>query len=449
MKMIPRVGIVSFLRSGVGEDVFEHFQHRQSKAIDRMPIDVVARQVVSSLEQISATIKTMEDSDPDLVILYFTNYVGQEIPLTLIRRTGFPILFWVVSGEDAAGLPLSGFLSTTSNLRRLGISVNYVLGAPEDGEIHKEIEEWATAASAVRRIHGARVGVIGYNPPGMIDATLDELQLLRLGIHISKYDLLELAAETDTINEGPMQDTVRAMTAEFEKSDELKQSDLERSATLYLGLRNMIESNSLDVVAVRCWPELIQKFGTTICFAFSKLADENRALGACEADSTGAVSMLIANLLSQSHVFIGDLSTTILEDEVIQLWHCGGAPCALASHSSKVRLTHHGLRPGVGVQCSFPLKTGRVTLLKLLRPVHGKDKILVAVGDAIPASLTRGEAQYGGNIVNVRVKPDLTTFIDRLVQSGTEHHLVMVYGDITSLIEKFCRLLKVEEIRVE
>lgn len=447
MNTNPKVTIVSFLRPGVGEKAFQGFQERLSAAVDEISVNVVARNVVSSLDEAGGAIKTITDRNPDLVILYFSNYIREDIPLTLIRHTDFPVLFWVVSGQDAAGLPLSGFISTTSNLKRLGKSVNYVLGAPEDVAVHREIEEWAKAALSVRRLNATRIGLIGHNPPGMIDVTLNELELSKLGLNVLKLDLLELARETEAIEEEVYREIARTMAAEFEKSIEVEKSDLERSARLYAGLRSMIRKNSLDVVAVRCWPELIQRFGTTICLAFSKLADQNEAIGVCEADSTGAASMVIASLLCRSPAFIGDLSTTIPEDEAIQLWHCGAAPTALADPSGKIRLTHHGLRPGVGVQCSFPLRPGPVTLLKLLRPIDGVQKMFVGIGDAIPTSLDKGEARYGGNIVNVRVRPNLRSFIDRIVECGVEHHLVMAYGDTISLVGKFCRLFEIEEVK--
>jgi L-fucose isomerase-like protein len=445
--MAPNISVISFRRSGVDEALFERFQERLSKAMDEMSVNAVSKGVISSLEELSPTIKPLVEKNPDLVILFFSNYINENIPLALIREIRVPVLFWVVSGEDAKGLPLSGFLSTASNLKHLGKPVNYVLGAPEDKAVKGEIEKWAAAASAIGKMRRLKIGLIGHNPPGMLDVTLHELELLRLGINVLKLDLLELVREIEGVPEEVVKDTVPNLFREFDRGIEVHPSDLERSARLYLGLRKMVEKNSLDVVAVRCWPELIQRFGATICFAFSKLADQNEAIGVCEADSTGAVSMVIANLLSKSQVFIADLSTTIPAQEAVRLWHCGAAPCALAEPSCKIRLTHHGLRPGVGVQCSFPMKRGPVTLLKLLRPTGECHRMFIGAGESI--SLQDQEEMVGGNIADVRVRPDLRTFIDKLVDVGAEHHIIMAYGEITDFLSKFCRLLEIEELRVK
>jgi L-fucose isomerase-like protein len=64
-------------------------------------------------------------------------------------------------------------------------------------------------------------------------------------------------------------------------------------------------------MAVKGWPKLVNYFVSTLGFALSKFYEKNQAISVCEADSLGALSMLIANWLSGAHFFMGDLVSAI------------------------------------------------------------------------------------------------------------------------------------------
>jgi len=85
------------------------------------------------------------------------------------------------------------------------------------------------------------------------------------------------------------------------------------------------------------------------------------------------------------------------------------------------------------------LKSGPVTIAKLLRPFEDGLKIFVGRGEAIPS-----DAAARGSVAVVKVDPSPALFIDSMLRHGVEHHLVLVYGDWTEELAHFAQFAGIE-----
>jgi len=189
---------------------------------------------------------------------------------------------------------------------------------------------------------------------------------------------------------------------------------------------------------VRCWPELREGMGLTVCYALSRLSDEGIP-GIDENDVTGGTTQLIMHWLSGRATFNGDLRTVDIKNNVVQLWHCGSAPTSLASSMKHIEVREH-CQTRKGAVLEFALKKGQVTLAKLSRTLKGKNKILISTGKVVETPVTRG------NIANVKIDVPVSAFMDRLIREGFEHHVVLVHGDIKDELLELCRILRIEPV---
>ena len=79
-----------------------------------------------------------------------------------------------------------------------------------------------------------------------------------------------------------------------------------RSTQFTLALRDALGTPPPDAVAVRCWPEFFNEYKAAACSTLSHLIEDGIP-AACEADTLGAVTMLMQQLLTGQHTYLGDL----------------------------------------------------------------------------------------------------------------------------------------------
>ena len=373
----------------------------------------------------------------DLALVLFCSWVSEDLSNTVATELfKYPMLCWAVT-EPAELISISGLASSASNFVRLGKEFTYVIGSPNDQGTMKKILKVAKAAAIANRLRRARIGVVGYANPGMIGTTADEIELRALGPELVHLDLLSLITRFEKVNEKRAAAEAETLISSVGKVT-AKDEDIKNSVKLYLALKDLVTENRLDAIGVRCWPELREGMGLTVCYALSRLSDEGIP-GIDENDVTGGTTQLIMHWLSGRATFNGDLRTVDIKNNVVQLWHCGSAPTSLASSMKHVEVREH-CQTKRGAVLEFALKKGKVTLAKLSRTLRGKNKMLIATGKARETSVTRG------NIVNVEIDVPVITFMDKLIREGFEHHIVLAYGDIKDELLELCSILRIEPV---
>jgi L-arabinose isomerase len=70
-----------------------------------------------------------------------------------------------------------GTQDLASVLTRSGIRFHYVTSPADDSRGLEELGDYFAAAAAVRRLHSARIGMLGYPFPGMGDFAVDTTHL--------------------------------------------------------------------------------------------------------------------------------------------------------------------------------------------------------------------------------------------------------------------------------
>jgi L-arabinose isomerase len=351
-----------------------------------------------------------------------------------------PMLLWSLPYLDRdipMPSPMSGLTGSGSNLRRLGKRFAYVVGRVGAGTVGQVVCA-ARAGAAARALRRARFGVVGYPCPGMLDVGVDEGELQKaLGATAVHLDLDGLLRAARGASEDQTARAVERLISATGGRGEASEHALRDNLRLYVGLKELVEKNTLAGYCVRCWPELRDQHGITPCAAHALMARDGIP-STCEVDLPALITTWLLARLAGTPAFNFDI-TGYLEDEgAIQFAHCGAADPALAGEAGKARLRAH-MRTGTGLTVEFPFQEGTVTLAKLLRPHDGRLRLFAARGEVIA---TGGDVR--GSVATVRPEPSAAAFLSAMMREAVEHHVALVYGDWEKDLELFCEFTGVE-----
>ncbi|MCD6421332.1 MAG: hypothetical protein J7L17_02860 [Thaumarchaeota archaeon] len=436
----PKVGFIPVKNTFFGFQLAEEVRERAINALKKLNLELViaSEEAVNKVEEAVKASRRCVEADVDVALIFFSSWANEEVPNAIASELAdYPILLWSIPKPEALISPC-GLISASSNLTRLGKKFGYIFGAIDDPKTLKRIESYARVCAAAKRLRRSRIGVVGYNCPGMIDVTFSEMEVKRLGpqlVHLSLADLLD---RYESVDRGKAMKDVEELERKV-GGVEVSRDSLINAVRMYYALRELSDEHKLDAITVRCWPELREQRGLIPCYGLSRLSDEG-VIGTCECDVFGIVTQLITYWLTGLPSFNGDFGAIYPEENAIQLWHCGAASTKLSESFSDIHVRSHA-QVGVGVTLEFPLKPGRVTITRITRPVNGKSRILIAGGEVLWLS-----PKERGNPAKIKLDDPLERFLDALVKGGVEHHLIMAYGDIRKELFLLSEVLDLEPI---
>jgi len=399
--------------------------------------------VIVNLGDAERAVAALKGQEYDALVMFFASWAQEEVPLSIASEypTCAKLLWGILEPPELNSL--AGVLSTGTNFNRAGYQYEYCLGNFEDEIVAAKINSFVRAAAVVKRLRRAKIAIIGYPPPGMIDVTYGEAEFNQLGpsiIHLDLQDLLTRYGNASTID---AEKATVHLTEGLQVDSQLSQSELQDAAKMYLALKDIISIYHLDAVAARCWPELFER-KLPICSAFSKISDEGVS-ASCEADVSMAVTQTIMNWLSEKPAASMDIGPVSYKNNTVFTFHCGSAATCLAQSPSDVRLCRHGLA-GRGVEVDMELSPGPVTLAKLAGPVEGKFSMIVAKGEVVKSQF--GKAPGVGHYATVKLDSPVSKFIDGFLRSSGGHHVAVTPGDISKELTLLCDILSIKPVSI-
>jgi len=214
----------------------------------------------------------------------------------------------------------------------------------------------------------------------------------------------------------------------------------------------------LDFVGLKCHYEMSAFLGVQ-CLGATFLNDPYDWLGpkdptplACEADSDGALTMQLLNLISGKPSCLLDLRFFDAEKRIYVLPNCGAAATWFAARSkdpaenlARVRIVPAITKyAGGGAHVEFVFKEGELTLARLTRSPAGYQMAIAhgcaheySVGDVVGTN-----PQWPHAFVRLNVPPD------ELVQTLQANHIHAVAGDYRTELVTLCRILNIEPVIV-
>lgn len=293
-------------------------------------------------------------------------------------------------------------------------------------------EDWVDAVRMRAALSNSHVGIIGSNAQGFFNVSADMLKLFsEYGVLVDNYQISSLFSYEPTQEEidGELKKIKSAFNCAF-----VTEKQTEKVASLVVSTEHFLKENSLDAIAIRCWPEFAKLYGISPCAMMSVLQTRGYILG-CEGDIEATLSMLACKALGCEAPFLADLSQVNLEENFALMWHCGVAPFTLWDRKSVCSLDSY-FAGGKGVTADFVLKSGECSFLRIDTALN-KTRVFTIHGKAVPM-----DKLIKGTYAKVIFDNNIKDVLDVVTSTGVAHHVVMIYGNYQNTFKRFAKIMK-------
>lgn len=403
-------------------------------------VEFVGNEVIFSMSQVNDLERSI-DEDVDAIFTYiltsestrFTYLASRKIAdfgYDYIHEYGgyeVPTIFVIdLYGGDISGLPLVKYLRE-KNRKSLVISsssLNEVAKALRYVYVIKMLRKSKAVVITRREANPAK-----YVSPHYLSRIQE-----KLGVVINYVDYEDVKNLYDKADEVHAKQIAEEIIKNAKEVREPPKEDIIKAAKIYLALRELIEREGANAIAIDClgWLEYGKiLMPTTPCLALSLLNSEG-VVSACEADLHSMLTMLIFRYLDDKPSFISDPVVDMHTNSVIHC-HCT-APLAMDKVGGKreqyILRTHADSGTGVGVQVLME-KGRKVTVAKF---VKGLDKMVAARGEIVEnVDIDRG--------CRTKVKVTIVDANKYLYEYSGGLHRVLAYGDHIDDLVKLGKLL--------
>ena len=444
---------VGFVTVASGELNLSYVKKLTGKIKDRLRtyrINIIETEdIVTNLNLGWRVIKEFKRENIDLLLIVCGTWAPDSLVSNIARHMTVPLLMWAPPEPlNAEKLPeigsLVGLTQTAGVLVKLGNWLKPIFDAAEEESAYKEIELTLKVVATIKKLQKARIGILSKGSPGMFDTDYNPLQLFKImGPETVFISIATLEEEIKRISPKQAIDEAERDIKKYGQIMEPSKDQIVEANRIYLALKEIIQRESIDAIAVRCWPELKELNIMSPCLALSKLTEEGIMAG-CEGDITGVVSMLILNTLTGRPSFLGDFLKLDEENNAGLMYHCGASAAGLAENYSKVYL---GLNLATsiwksGVTVEFSVKPGIATIARLGES-KGEYRMIVTQGEILKAPMF-----CRGNTVKMKFRTPVKEVLRELIKNGAEHHQILVHGDIRKELSEFGELAKIKILHI-
>ena len=286
----------------------------------------------------------------------------------------------LVSGITDYGIPTILFSQPFSghdwcqvaDMQREGKRID-VMATSDFGELARGLRAFRT----VRRLKDARILCI---TGGGLDQNFASQVKQRFGTTIMLVGAEQLMETYNTADESGSEKLAREVSNDAEKTVEPSAEEIKKSCRLYYAMRNMLEQEKAQAIAINCLGLFAQnRLPAYPCIGFSRLNDEG-LVGACEADLYSTLTMLTFGYLVERPGFISDpvIDTskgTVLHAHCVSATKMGGVN---AERCPYVIRSHMEDDKGAALQVRMHIGQ-KITMARYL----GTDTMLVSTGEII------------------------------------------------------------------
>jgi L-fucose isomerase-like protein len=323
------------------------------------------------------------------------------------------------------------------SLDRTGYSYSSILAETDSIETKTKINDFCIAARARMLMRRSRIGLVGYTSMSIYTGTFDHVLLRKMiGPEVVQFDSYTVINIAEKCSLKEKESVLERYNENASVHSEVRKEALLKSSGIYLSMKSLAEDHGLDAINMKCQYEFSKEYKMVPCVPLSLIAEDG-IVASCEGDMLNTVSMLIMHYLTDTTVTYGDIMNN--SRNVVKLSTCGFLPFSMGNEGSQM-IRNFMPHPGFnGIQCSFTLRPGIVTVMRLI-----EDKcsyhILYFTGEGLETELR----QEYMPALDVRIDGD----IEKLLSNLSGQHYAICYGDISDKIEEFAQMTGIRTIRI-
>ncbi len=383
--------------------------------IEFIPIETSSGKEADALAILNA------DANIDGYMVYLSGCLWGNLTET-IAASGIPTIIvdhlFAGSGE---------FLTSYAKAKRLG---NKVIGVSSSD--FKDIVDAVKCIDCLKKLKQSNVLVVGGEPDVQIEKTY--------GTKVHKIDFSEINEFYKKMTPTDIKACTDNWIKNAEKVIEPSREEIEKSAAIYLAMRNLMKKYDAQAITVNCLGGVYS--GKMVpaypCLGFMQL-DNDGLVGACEADQRSTMTKLLMTYLANRPGYISDPVIDTSKNQIIYA-HCV-APTKVfgpdgPSNPYHIR-DHSEDRKGASIRSLMPL--GEMTTT--LQFDHNKKQVIMHQGKSVE---NVDEDKACRTKLAVEVKGDVFKLLNYWDQWGW--HRVTFYGDLKRPVYNIASLLGFEVI---
>ncbi len=462
----PRVGLLALtlelyerLDSGLREGRDRWVRESVLPALDQFA-DVEFGGAVFRREDVEAVVSGFEAAGADALLVMLLTYSPSQIALPALKATRLPIIVWNTQelfavDETFDGPKMSanhgvhGTQDLANVLLRGEVPFAYVTSHLADPGGLTELADFTVAAAAVKRLRGARLGILGYPFPGMGDFALDTTHMAAtLGCSADVMPMEEYIRRAEEAPADAVEELVAEYRSTYDVAADVADADLDATARVEIALRGMVTERALDGFTYQFLAFGDDERTPTVPFvAASRLIADGLGFGG-EGDLIAAAGSALLGWLMPPASFT-EMFTVDYEGNAVWMSHMGECNVAMARRDRKVRLvarsgkitpTRHGQLALVTA-----LEPGPATLMSLTLGPGGTWRLIASRMDVPDWGPLDGMA-----VPHFKLEPegDVREFLTGYATAGGPHHCAVCFGDARARIHTAAHLLDADYVEV-
>jgi L-fucose isomerase-like protein len=390
-------------------------------------------------QTIRPALEKIRSAGCEAVVVLQPSLGNGQLGVTVAQEWPGPIVLWAtperVESETVSSCSLVAQHLWGSILRQANHSFEFVYGDANDQAVRGELKRAINLSRATARLAHAKVGLVGGNAPGFITMAPDGFLMKRtFGTQLHTLSLPQFFDRARGMDEGKVRADVEKVKAMNFATREVTSDDLSINSRFYLAMHELIKEESLDALAVQCWPEFANMEGQWPYLAMARISDEGYPI-ALEGDVDGAVTALLGKMLG---VGVGFITDWLEHDEkTINFWHPGIAPMQMCTNTCLAK--HFNIQKPLVVDGLLKVDQP-VTITRLWR-CDGAYRMTAFEGRTI-----KPRRKLTGNTALVEVQRDARQMFDDLLHEGLPHHVTMFFGNHAEIIRRAARMMGVKWI---
>lgn len=395
----------------------------------------------------------------DAVVFNIPVFAFPNLAVMAAKLIGKPVI--CIAPENGTLPGLGGILACGGGLHQLGIPHETVWGNIEDSSVRDRVTSFLRAASVVNRLRGQVYGLFGGRSIGIGTGSAEPDRWMRLfGVdveHVGEVEIIRRATEMHDERVLPGLEWLEARCSGiFYDGESLTTDTLAFQLKCYLATKELARERGLDFVGVKCHYDLSENY-VTQCMSCALFNDPYDWTGpkepipfACEADSDGALTMQILQLLTGQPTLLTDIRHFDRETGLYVFCNCGAQATWLANRSGNAdeNLAKVSLYPTIskyragGAHLQFVAAPGQVTFARLFRTPE-RYEMAIFRGELVSMpleALKRTCWEWPHAFARIPIEPE------NLFGSYHANHTHFVYGDWQNELVKICDLLGIKPL---
>lgn len=379
----------------------------------------------------------------DALVIVEVTWIMDSMQYIFINELNLPTVFWAVPYTETFSIGCVQHFG--SILKAQGIEYEYVYGLPDNTEAVEKVKAVAEAGQIIKAVKEMRLALVGprqtWRVAGPQDMSNEEWEFSRkLGVTLIHIEMAEVLSLAEKYSDKEAEATLKCLS---KRTGIIKADDtaMKYMAKVYMATKEIAEKYSLDAMAAECYP----MFSGVMNLTSSWLADEGFIIDT-EGDIGHTVVMYMLNRAAKGGACaLGEVGSIDDEKNILALAHEGSTAHSLAESIDKVQISQSGEK---GTFVGVPVKPIDIVTISSIVGSKGYYKLLVENADVVQA--THEEWVKGGEklLIKLHVADKASTVVERLMEKGMDHHLIVKEGDYVQLMTMICKYLGIEIVKV-